>query len=49
MASGGGGITQLIWLVVTLYIIIEWIIPLGKKLIGSFRARQSYPATVSYL
>lgn len=49
MAAGGGGIVQIIWLIVMLYIIVEWVIPLGKKLMNSFRVRQSYPATVSYL
>ena len=51
MASGGGGITQIIWLVVMLYILVEFVFPLGRKLIGSFMARriQSNYTTVSYI
>ena len=47
MASGGGSITQIIWLVVMLYIVVEFVLPLAKKLIGSFHA-QSY-VTRSYM
>lgn len=51
MAAGGGGIVQIIWLIVMLYIIVEFALPLARKLINSFRARQAYPATatVSYM
>ena len=47
MASGGG-ITQIIWLIVLIYVIIELGIPAGKKILNSFQARV-YPATVSTL
>ena len=45
-----GSIGSIIMLVVMLYILVEWVLPLGKKLINSFRARQSYVGTtVSYM
>lgn len=50
MASGGGSITQIIWLVVMLYIIVEFVLPMAKKLMNSFRAtRQQSYVTYSYL
>ena len=49
MASGGGSITQIIWLVVMLYILVEFVFPLGKKLIGSFNATKQSYVTRSYM
>ena len=50
MASGGG-IMQIVWLVVILWVLVEFVFPLGKKLVNevtSLRA-QAYVPSHSYL
>ena len=50
--AGGGGVMQIVWLIVILWVLVEFVFPMGKKLINqlNFRAqaKNSY-STYSYL
>ena len=45
MASGGGGMMQIVWIIIVLWVVVEIGLPLAKRLMGevkdvfSFRAR----------
>lgn len=48
---GGGGVMQIVWLIVILWVLAEFVFPMAKKVMGQLglHARKVSYSTVSYI